>query len=218
MSSIFSNTLRRLGIASSVSYVILSLLYVATLAIGLLLLPSQDDPIGDPMFTILEMLIIPIMVAGIVLMSVIYAWASTEKRPFGIAALVFISLTAVVTCSVHFVILTVSREATFTEFAWAPLLLSFRWPSVAYALDILAWDVFFPLGALFSALVFGREGLPGRIRTLLIVSAVLSFAGLAGVIVGDIMVRNIGIIGYALIFPIAVAFIGILLLRTKTST
>ena len=118
----------------------------------------------------------------------------------------------------HFVILTVSREATFTEFAWAPLLLSFRWPSVAYALDILAWDVFFPLGALFSALVFGREGLPGRIRTLLIVSAVLSFAGLAGVIVGDMMVRNIGIIGYALIFPIAVAFIGILLLRTKTST
>ena len=218
MSSIFSNTLRLLGIASSVSYVILSLLYVATLAIGLLLLPSQDDPIGDPMLTIIEMLIIPIMVAGIVLMSVIYAWASPEKRPFGIAALVFISLTAVVTCSVHFVILTVSREATFTEFAWAPLLLSFRWPSVAYALDILAWDVFFPLGALFSALVFGREGLPGRIRTLLIVSAVLSFAGLAGVIVGDMMVRNIGIIGYALIFPIAVAFIGILLLRTKTST
>ena len=83
MSSIFSNTLRRLGIASSVSYVILSLLYVATLAIGLLLLPSQDDPIGDPMLTIIEMLIIPIMVAGIVLMSVIYAWASPEKRPFG---------------------------------------------------------------------------------------------------------------------------------------
>jgi hypothetical protein len=218
MSIVLSNAVRRLGIASSASYVILSVLYVVTLAIGLLSLASQDDPIGDPMFAILEVLIIPIMVAGVVLMGVVYAWASPEKRPYGLMALIFIALTAVVTCSVHFVILTVSRESAFTEVAWTPLLLAFRWPSVVYALDILAWDVFFPIGALFAALVFGREGLTGRIRALLIVSAVLSFAGLAGVFTGDMMVRNIGIIGYALIFPIAAALIGILLFKTETST
>jgi hypothetical protein len=36
-----------------------------------------------------------------------------------------------------------------------PLFLSFKWPSVSYALTILAWDVFFALSVLFAAPVFG---------------------------------------------------------------
>ena len=113
MSITLSDTVRRSGIAASASYVILSVLYVATLAIGLLSLTSQDEPIGDPLFTILELLIIPIMVAGVVLMSVVYAWASPERRPYGLMALVFISLAAVVTCSVHFAILTIGYALIF---------------------------------------------------------------------------------------------------------
>jgi hypothetical protein len=63
-------------------------------------------------------------------------------------------LLAGVTCIVHYCILTLSCQPEFSGQSWLPLVLSFNWPSVAYALDILGWDVFFPLSMLFGALVF----------------------------------------------------------------
>ncbi len=42
-------------------------------------------------------------------------------------------------------------------------------------------------------------------RALLYISAVVSFIGLAGVGLDDMYIRNIGIIGYAVVFPIATA-------------
>src|SRR5215216_5910878 len=73
---------------------------------------------------------------------------------FGLRSVIFMSLLAGVTCSLHFVILTLSRQPEFTGQSWLPLVFSFEWPSVAYALDILGWDVFFALSALFAAPVF----------------------------------------------------------------
>jgi hypothetical protein len=48
---------------------------------------------------------------------------------------------------------------------------------------------------------------------LLIVSGVLALAGLAGVVTGDMRLRNIGIIGYAGVFPVAAALIAVLFRR-----
>lgn len=84
-----------------------------------------------------------------------------------------------------------------------PQLLSFTWPSVVYALDILAWDVFFALAVLLAAPVFRGGTHSGAIRATLVVSGVLSLAGLVGVAMGDMQVRNIGIGGYAVVFPVA---------------
>ena len=47
----------------------------------------------------------------------------------------YLALTAGITCSVHFTILSVSRQIV-AGLPAAALLFSFRWPSVAYALDI----------------------------------------------------------------------------------
>jgi hypothetical protein len=63
-----------------------------------------------------------------------------------------------ITCSVHFVILTVSRQIVAAGFPWATQFFSFEWPSVVYALDILAWDVFFALSMLFPHLSFISAG------------------------------------------------------------
>jgi hypothetical protein len=49
------------------------------------------------------------------------------------------------------------------------------------------------------------------------VSGVLALAGLAGVFLNDMQVRNIGIVGYAVVFPVAAALIGILFWRTELS-
>jgi hypothetical protein len=43
-------------------------------------------------------------------------------------------------------------------------LFSFKWPSVVYALDILGWDIFFPLSMWFAAPVFSGSGRATSIR------------------------------------------------------
>jgi hypothetical protein len=116
---------------------------------------------------------------------------------------------------VHFLILTVSQEAVFSGKEWMPLFLSFKWPSVAYALDILAWDVFFALAALSAASVFSGNRLAVYIRVLLVASGGLALAGLSGVIFGDMQLRNIGILGYAGVFPVVALLLAILFRRTK---
>jgi len=192
--------------------VFLSVVYAITLVVGLVSLQSPQQPIGDPLFSILEILIILTMPVMVALMVAVHAWASPETKTFSLMALVFMGLLAGLTCSLHFVILTVSRQAAFAGLSWLPLFLSFKWPSIAYALDILAWDVFFPLSVLFAALVFSGSRLATSIRVLMIVSGVLALGGLSGVIV-DIQWRNIGILGYVGVFPVAALLLAILFYR-----
>src|SRR5215217_109661 len=179
----FTATARRLGIFSAAATVILLVAYAVTLAVGLLSLESPQQPIADPMFSILE---VPI---------------------------IFMGLLAGVTCSLHFVILTLSRQPEFTAQLWLPLVLSFNWPSVAYALDILGWDVFFALSMLFAAPIFRSSRLTAWIRVLMIASGVLALAGLSGVMVGDMQIRNIGIVGYVGVFLIVAALLAVFFYR-----
>ena len=80
---------------------------------------------------------------------------------------------------------------------------------MAYTLDILAWDWFFALSVLFAATVFKATRLERTLRYVLLASGVLSLIGLFGVPLAImhveywLTVRNIGIIGYAVVSPIA---------------
>lgn len=194
---------------------VLLVAYAVTLAVGFMSLQSPQDPIGDPMFTILEILIILLMPAMVALMVAIHAWAPAHARTLSLTAVVFMGLLAGVTCSVHFVILTMSRQAAFVGQSWLPLFLSFEWPSVVYALDILGWDVFFPVAMLFAAPVFGGSRLADGIRRLMIVSGVLALAGLSGVVTGDMQLRNIGIVGYLGVFLVVACLLVVLFRRSR---
>jgi hypothetical protein len=132
----FTATARSLGIFSAAATVILLVAYAVTLAVGLASLESAQQPIGDPMFTILEVLIIIMMPVMVALMVVVHAWAPVHAKALSLISLVFMGLLAGVTCSLHFVILTLSRQPEFTGQPWLPLVFSFSWPSIAYALDI----------------------------------------------------------------------------------
>ena len=215
LASTFTESARKLGVISAFGFALLCLVYAVTLVVGFLSLQSAQEPIGDPLFSILEVLIIVMAPLMVVMIATVHAWAPEESKVFSMISLVFVSLMAGVTCSVHFVMLTVSRQAALSELTWAPLFLSFRWPSVVYALDILAWDVFFALSVLFAAPVFAGSRLAVWIRALLIVSGILALAGLSGVVEGDMQLRNVGIIGYAGVFPIAALLLAILFLRAK---
>jgi hypothetical protein len=212
----FTATARSFGILSAAATVILLVAYAVTLVVGLLSLKSPQEPIGDPMFTILEILIIVMMPAMVALMVAVHAWVPTHAKTLTLTSVVFMGLLAGMTSIVHFCILTLSRQPEFSGQSWVPLVLSFNWPSVVYALDILAWDIFFPLSMLFAAPVFGGSRLAGWIRVLMIASGVLSLAGLSGVVSGDMQLRNIGIVGYLGVFLVVATLLAVLFYRTTS--
>jgi hypothetical protein len=136
-------------------------------------------------------------------MVALHAWVPEDRKAAALLGIAFMGLCAVVTCSVHFAILTLSRQPAITGAAWAIPVLSFEWPSLAYAMDILAWDFFFPLAVLCAASAIAGAGPARAARWLLRASALLAFVGLVGVPLADMRVRNIGIVGYLVLFPIA---------------
>ena len=212
---VFTLQHRTIGKAAAWGVFFLGVIYAITTVLGFLSLKSPQDPIGDPFFLIMELLIVLIAPLMVVVMIAVHAYASSEVKAYSFTALSFTILLAGITSSMHFVILTVSRQIEATELDWFPLLFSFKWPSVAYALDILAWDWFFALSMLFAAPVFGVGRLEIAVRNLMIVSGILSLAGLIGVPLADMQVRNIGIIGYGVVTPVVFLLLGIVLGRNQ---
>ena len=210
----FTDAHRRLGIAAAWAVFCLGVVYAITLVLGLHSLSSPEDPIGDPFFSLLELLIVfmaPLMVVGMV---AVHGYAAPDARAYSLTALAFLVIFAAITYSVHFVILTVGHGVNTTELPEASRMLTFRWPSLVYALDTLSWDLFFALGILFAAPVFRQGRREAAVRILLTASGVLSLAGLIGVPLANMQIRMIGVIGYAGIAPIAFLLMAMVFGRT----
>ena len=208
---------QRIGAAAAGAVALLCLCYAVVLALGLLTLPSPAHQIQEPWFTLMELLILLIAPAMVVFMLTLHAWVSEQHRAFALGAVAFMSMCAALTCAVHFAVLMLSRQPTLSSQAWTRDVLSFRWPSVAYALDILAWDLFFPIAAICAALSVQGPGLRNVVRLLMYCSAVLALVGLAGAPLANMQVRNIGIIGYAVLFPIAAALMVLVFRRGESA-
>ena len=212
----FTQQHRTLGRFAAWTVFFLMVAYAVVTVMGLLSLKSPEDPIVDPFFTLMELLIVLIVPFMLIVMIAVHAYAAPEAKAYSFTALVFMIVLTGITSTVHFVVLTVSRQIQAAGLAAAPLFFSFTWPSVAYTTDILAWDWFFALSMLFAALVFKQNGLEGAVRILMIVSGVLSLVGLVGVLLADVGVedwfiyRDIGIIGYSLVATVVFLLLGIL--------
>ena len=212
---------RTLGKTSAWIVFSLIVIYAVTTILGFLSLKDPLDQIGDPYFSMMEILIFMMVPFMVISMIAVHAYATQNVKAYSFTALVFMIVMAVITSSVHFIVLTVSRQIEAAGFTWAPLFFSFSWPSVAYTADILAWDWFFALSILFAVPVFKGKGLEKVLRYLMIVSGVLSLVGLLGVPLALmnveywLTVRNIGIVGYALVSPVAFLLLGMVFAQTK---
>src|SRR5512133_380296 len=131
---------RVLGRVASWTVFALVVIYSVVLILGFLSLKSPQDQIGDPYFTLMELLIILMMPFMVISMIAVHAYATPGAKAYSLTALAFMIIMAAFTSGLHFVILTVSRQIEAAGLVEAPLFFSFQWPSVAYALDILAWD------------------------------------------------------------------------------
>lgn len=192
-----------IGRVASLAVFFLAVLYAITTVLGFLSLKSPQDPIGVPFVSIMELLILlmaPLYVLG---MAAVHAYASPDVKIYSLSALCFMVLQAGLTSTVHFVVLTVGHPIEATGLTWVPLFLSWKWPSVVYTVDFLAWDWFFALSMLLAAPVFKGGKLEITVRIVMIISGILSLAGLIGVPLVDMQVRNIGIIGYGVLAPVA---------------
>lgn len=206
MNPVTSGPALRLGLGSAVLMVVFEGLYAIALILGLSALDAAHQPIRDPYFTIMEVLILLIAPAMVALAIAVHGSCVAHRRPVALAAVVFAAILATITSSVHASILLLSREPAF---AGMMHVFSFEWPSVVYALDILAWDYIFGFFAVFLAFSFETSGLERFVRALLLASGVLAFLGLWGAVMGDMQSRNIGIIGYVGIFTGALCLIAV---------
>jgi len=185
--------LRLMGMISGYGVAGLGLLYALVMAIGLIALPISGAPIGQPWFGMMEVLILLLVP---LLLGLAAAVRGTRVGPrYARLALPFMAAALALTSVVHLSILALGVRNAFA------------WPSLPYMLDIIAWDGFFALAVLLMAPAFRGAGDERTIRRLLIASSVLALLGWLGPITGAMGLRMIGVLGYAIVFPLAALLI-----------
>ena len=195
-----------------------------TTIIGLAELPSKDDPIEDPYFSIMELLIIFMMLPMILAFAAYYYCDYDEEEQtqtstsllYSSVAMAMLLMATTITSSVHAVVLMANRAIKDDgDWNWKDeedkydKIFSFKWPSVVYALDFLAWDWFFGWSMVFAGLAIHSKSTTNASRRencrmeyalqlLLWTSGALSLVGLVAVPLDNIQVRMIGIVGMPL--------------------
>jgi len=218
----------RIGLWSARIMVFLAVAYIATGAVGLRWVPVPAPPPGlvqvDPFLAILETIMVILAPVEVVLFAAIYAYATYEESPLpdargsegsrartcgratcALGALVFVGILAGLTCSVHFVLLTLGRQTGYAAVPGA----FYPWPTALFAIDLLAWDIFQGLGLLFAAPVFRGGGLPKAIRVSMVISGALCLVGVAGPASGDLRFQVPAIFGYAGGLTVACALLAV---------
>jgi hypothetical protein len=195
---------------------ILGVTYAVITLLGFVSLETPEEQIRNPYFMMMEVLTILIAPLMAISMVSVHYYALPADKTYSLASVIFMFLMTGITTSVHFVILTLSYQGQADQIRNLPLFFSFKWFSVVYALDILAWDWFFALSFLLAAPVFKRGRAEKLVRALMFISGSLSLVGLIGVFLDNMQVRNIGIIGYAVMAPVVFLLIGKILSQNKT--
>lgn len=204
----FTASGRRVAVASALAVFGATVVYGTVLLFGLAARASVDDPIPDPWLTAMEILILLIAPCMTLVVWSIRVRAGPDPRGLGRLSVAFMSASTTITVGVHLMLLTGPRAAAAA---------AFRWPSPFYMLDILAWDFFFALSALMAAPLVSGGRLARLTRWLLMLSGLLALAGLIGVPTGDMRLRDIGILGYSVVFPAAAACLAVLFSKTGIS-
>ena len=103
-------------------------------------------------------------------MLAIHHCAPPGAKPFTQVALGWMIAAAGFTTVVHFVELTVARHIDPSKFPGYARIFGYEWPSTFYAIDIVAWDMFFGLALLFAVPAFAHRGDTALVRRGLITS------------------------------------------------
>lgn len=214
--SVWTSAERRLGFWSALSVALLGVAYFVT---GLVWLVSggwrSPEPFqpAEPFLAVLEFLLLLSAPVLVVLSAAVHAYAPPDRKTSALAALAFMTAFAALTGGVHFVQLAVARHLPAAAASELSVLRLYPWPSMALALDLLAWDLFLGLALLLTAPVFTGGKLPAAVRVSTMLSGALCVVGFLGPLLGDMRLQFLAISGYAVGLPVACALLAILFSR-----
>jgi hypothetical protein len=197
-----NDTERRIGMWSARVLLGIGVAYAVTMVTGFSSMGSLGKPLPDPYLAVAEALILVMAPVLVLLAAVVHACAPQRVRIFSVNAVGWMTAAAGFTMTVHVVELTVVRRIKSDALPGYQYLFGFRWPSLLYGIDVVAWDVFFALALLFMVPVFRACG-NRALGNWLLSSGALSLIGIIGPAFNHIGLREIGIFGYAVIFPAA---------------
>jgi hypothetical protein len=191
--------------ASAIGILVIGVLYVATIAVWLVLVRDPRQPISDPFLSIMEVLTLVSAPALVGMLVAAHAFSTREQQVFALVGLCFGVLAAGVTMAVHFLELTAIRQLAQADEARLGYLLV--WPSSLLAADYLAWDLFVGLSLVCVSRVFVGDISLNRARRITALGGVLCLAGLVGPFSGTIAWQTIAVLGYAVVLPLAAGLI-----------
>jgi hypothetical protein len=200
-STAWTSTDRVVGRAACQVTFLLNLAYVPAMLAGFAVNGGFDKPVADPYLAIMELLIMLLAVPLVMVFACVHAYAAPDRKSLSLGALALVTLTSGITVCVHLVLLTVGRQADAHTMPGYDLLFSWTWPSVVFALDIASWDFCLGFALLLAASVFRGPGRSALVRRGLQLSGALCLFGLVGAATGNMGVRDIGIVGYAVVLP-----------------
>ena len=209
---------RRIGVRAAGAVGLLGLIYVGVGLLGVVMRPAGLPMLAqvDPWLAILEILIILSAIALVVMMAAVYAYASPAAKLQARVAFAFTLAFALLTCATHFANLTVGRQLAGERPELAEQL-SFGWPTVNLALDLLAWDLLLGIALLFAAPAFrgGRRG--DAVRRTAYAAGTLCLIGTLGPLTGRMDFQFAAITGYAFVMPVLCVMIALLFARAPAA-
>ena len=167
----------------------------------------------EPYLAIAEILTSVGALIQVGLVSLIYDNAPPRAKTLSLVALGWMVLMAGLTVTVHFVQFTVARSIHLAATPELARLFGWEWPSLLYAVELVAWHLFLGLSLLFAASAFRGRGAQATVRIGLRVSGSLCILGLVGPALGNLNWRMIGVFGYGVVFPVVCVVIGLVFKR-----
>lgn len=183
----------QLGVRSGAAVVLVGVAYAIVLAIGMTRY-GLSEPIGDPTLALMEVLTIASALPVLSLFVALHAATETSRKLWATLALCCAAMFAFATTGVHLVELTAGRALGSHGLVW---------PSATYAIELFAWDFLLGLALLLAAGALPVSHGTRRLRYWLRATGGMCLAGLVGPVVGDMRLQFVGVVGYALMLPVA---------------
>ena len=181
--------------ANFILFIVYDLIVIAGIEIG-------QGVLQEPYLAIAEVLTLIGAPLLILLIAAIHECAPKDAKVFSLTSLGWMILLAGTTIIVHFVNLTLWRQISIEQRTDFVRFLGWEWPSMLFAMELVAWHLFFGLSMFFAAFAFIGKGREKVVRIALIVTGLLCIIGLVGPLLGNLMWRSIGIFGYGIAFPV----------------
>jgi len=210
----FTAQYRTIGMVAAWAGFVVMQVYSFASGLGFLSLKTPQDAIGTPYLPVMALLIILMAPLMVVTMVAVHAYAAPEHKVYSMMALAFMILLAGITSSVNFAVLVVSSQTDMAGAPWLPLFLPYKWPAVAYAMDMFAWDWFYALSMLCGAMVFRDGRLPQLARLVMVISGGLSLVGLIVLPFATMWAIGISIVGWGVAGSVVFLLLAIVFGRT----